>query len=390
MDKPGTLLEKIRREGGGPQPPAIPTVPRAQPDPAPPWQSKRPTGKPPERLTAIELMARTFEPTRFLVDGLLTGGLTILAGRPKHGKSWLSLILGYSIATGEPLDGRPVHQGEVLYLALEDRQQRLQERLGDLKADLGWTVPETLSFQTSSPKSSDGGLYHIAEWIEPRRQSARLVIVDTLVKFRDAAAGRNGASYAEDYAAVDGLKGLLDHYGVAGLVVTHTKKLKADDPFDEVTGTLGITGAADSIWVLDTETKGSSARLYATGRDLQDGTTPLTFNGKGRWLVGATAQGIDTAARGAAAPGGPAAGRAEAARQWLRSFLKTHAYPAKEVDAAGRAMGHTPNAIATAKTELKGWGEIRFQKDGAGAWWVGLGESGAWKRRPEDGAAIPD
>jgi hypothetical protein len=370
------------RQTGLPAPPVLP------------WKAVRQPGATPERVTAVELMEMEFPPVRFLVDGLLTGGLTILAGRPKHGKSWLSLILAYAVATGEALDGRAVHQGDVLYLALEDRRRRLQPRLASLRADLGWVVPETLHLQTDSPHASAGGLYHVAEWIEARRQTARLVIVDTLVKFRDPPRGSGGTSYAEDYAAVDGLKSLLDHYGVAGLVVTHTKKLKADDPFDEVTGTLGTTGAADSIWVLDTEAKGQSARLYATGRDAADGTTPLTFSGSGRWTLGASAPGIDLTARGAAAPGGPAAGRAEAARQWVRSFLREFAYPAREVDQAGRAAGHSPNAISTAKTQLgrEGTGEIRFQKDGAGAWWIGVGPPGSWKRRPEAGGAdrIPD
>ena len=90
-----------------------------------PWKAARQPGGPPARITAADLMLEEFPPPRFLVDGLLTAGLTVLAGKPKHGKSWLSLILGYGVATGEPIDGRAVHQGDVLYLALEDGRARL-------------------------------------------------------------------------------------------------------------------------------------------------------------------------------------------------------------------------------------------------------------------------
>jgi hypothetical protein len=358
-----------------------------------PWRAGK-FAAPPDGITAADLVAAAFDPPRFLFPGLMAEGLTILAGRPKHGKSWLALLLGWAVAGGFELDGRAALQGEVLYLALEDTRRRLQSRLAKLRDALGWFVPETLTLHTGWPRAGAGGLFHVADWIEARRTTARLVIVDTVAKFRDVPRGSNGASYAEDYAAVGGLKELLDHYGVSGLLVTHTRKLKADDPFDEVTGTLGSTGAADSTWVLDTASKGEAARLYVTGRDLPDATVPLTFAAdSGRWTLGETAQGIDLNARGAAAPGGPASGRVEACRAWLRSFLKEWAYPAREVEQAAKACGHSYSALRDAKAQLgkEGTGELWFQKvGGTGAeWWIGMGRPNTWKTRP-DVLPVPD
>lgn len=322
-------------------------------------------------------------------------GLTILAGRPKHGKSWLSLLLGWAVAGGFEVDGRPTLQGDVLYLALEDTRRRLQSRLAKLRDATGWFVPETLTLNTAWPRAGAGGLYHLAEWIEARRTTARLVIVDTVARFRDPAKGSGGATYAEDYLAVGGTKEVLDHYGVSGLFVTHTRKLKADDPLDEVSGTLGLTGAADSTWVLDTAAKGEAARLYVTGRDLPDATVPMTFAAdSGRWTLGEAAQGHDLNARGASAPGGPAAGRVDACRAWLRAFLKEWAYPAREVERAAKACGHSPSALRDAKSQLgrEGTGELRFNKVGGagGEWWMGMGHPTTWKTRPADGTPVPD
>lgn len=357
--------------------------------PPPPWRVVRPRGGPPPGITAADLFVKEFPPTQFVVDGLIGAGMTVLGGRPKGGKSWLALLAGWAVAAGYQLDDRQVWQGEVLYLALEDQEHRLKGRLHKLHSDLGWVVPETLTINTSWPNAGDGGLFHIADWLEARKGVARLVIVDILTKFRRPQKG-GGNSYADDYEAVGGLKELVDHYGASAVFIHHTRKLKAEDPFDELSGTYGISGPADTLAILDAD-GGGGARLYVRGRDLPESTTQLTYTrASGRWVLGATQEGIDVAARGAATPGGPAAGRAETARQWLRSFLKEYAYPAREVDKAGRAMGLTPNAIATAKTELKGLGEVKFRKDGADCWWVGLGEPATWKRRPEVSEPIPD
>ena len=361
----------------------------------PPWRAK-PKGAAPDGISAAELLNLTFDPPKFLVADLLAEGLTVLGGKPKHGKSWLALLLGWAVAAGESVDGRAALQGEVLYLALEDTRRRLQSRLAKLRDALGWTVPETLQLQTQWPRAADGGLYHVAEWCERHKGAARLVIVDTLAKFRQPPKG-SGNSYAEDYEAMGGLKGMLDHYGVSGLALHHTRKLKSDDPFDEISGTLAITGAADSIWMLDTQTKGEAARLYVTGRDLADATVPMAFTqGSGRWVVGASVDGIDTAGREVGKA--PASTKLDQCKQWLLEFLKDYAYPSKEIETAGKAAGFAPSTIRDAKVGLgkNGTGQVthrNFGGDQNNDWWSGLGPYGLWKRRPAHGGRsepIPD
>ena len=321
------------------------------------------------------------------MDGLLSEGLTVMGGKPKHGKSWLALLLGWAVAAGQSVDGRASWQGEVLYLALEDTRRRLQSRLAKLRDALGWPVPETLTLQTQWPRASDGGLYHVAEWLEARKNYARLVIVDTLAKFRAPQKG-SGNSYSDDYEAVGGLKEMLDHFGVSALMLHHTRKLRSEDPFDEISGTLAITGAADSIWMLDTQTKGGDARLYLTGRDLPDCTVPISFSpDSGRWLVAAGSEGIDTAGRDAA--GSPASTKLAQCKAWLLDFLRDYAHPSAEIEAAGKAAGFAPSTVRDAKVALgkNGTGQVTHRNFGGGQdndWWSGLGPSGLWKRRPLD------
>ena len=62
-------------------------------------------------ISAAELMDEPFNPTEYVVKGLLPKGLSILGGAPKIGKSWLVLDLCVRIATGTPLWGMDVQQG---------------------------------------------------------------------------------------------------------------------------------------------------------------------------------------------------------------------------------------------------------------------------------------
>ena len=83
--------------------------------------------------TADRLMAEEFAPPRWAVPGLIPEGLSLLAGAPKAGKSWLALNLALGIAAGAPVLGEvAVDPGEVLYLALEDTPRRLQSRMGKI------------------------------------------------------------------------------------------------------------------------------------------------------------------------------------------------------------------------------------------------------------------
>jgi len=65
-------------------------------------------------FTAADLGKRVFPPVDFTVEGLLVPALTLLAGAPKLGKSWLALQLGLSVAAGMPFLDRSTKQGKVL------------------------------------------------------------------------------------------------------------------------------------------------------------------------------------------------------------------------------------------------------------------------------------
>src|SRR3954453_4701824 len=158
-------------------------------------------------VSASALMAKEFPPTDYVVEGYIAEGLTVLAGRPKLGKSWLALDLAISVASGgAALGSVQVQQGSVLYLALEDNERRLKSRLSQrLQAR---PVPEGLVFATHCPRLDKGGTEAISGWLDGADQP-RLVIIDVFTKVRPESLGRESPHEA-DYRALAPLKRLAD------------------------------------------------------------------------------------------------------------------------------------------------------------------------------------
>ncbi|MGW1801901.1 AAA family ATPase [Streptomyces sp. NPDC001984] len=231
--------------------------------------------------TADQLMVAHFPEPKWAVPGILAEGVSVLAGPPKVGKSWLSLGLGLSVAAGgNAFDSVPVQGGPVLYLALEDTPRRLQTRMGKLLG--GQPAPAGLTLVTECPPFPQGGTEAIAQWLE-RHRDARMVVIDVFAKMRGQAPSGVSA-YDADYVAVGYAKRLADHYGVAVVLVHHVRKAGSDDFLTEVSGTNGIAGAADATLVLRRARGQADGILHVTGRDVDEAEYALSFQpASGAW-----------------------------------------------------------------------------------------------------------
>ncbi|MBY0527704.1 MAG: helicase RepA family protein [Gemmataceae bacterium] len=119
-----------------------------------------------ETFTAAELQAMRLDEPRCVVDGLISEGMGVLAGKPKLGKSWMALNISIAIASGDvALGGIPVDTGPVLYLALEDTKRRLQSRLAKLLGTGDVAAPADLTMAVQWARQDKGGLADIADWL---------------------------------------------------------------------------------------------------------------------------------------------------------------------------------------------------------------------------------
>jgi hypothetical protein len=72
--------------------------------------------------------------------------------------------------------------------------------------------------------------------------------------------------------------------GLAIVLVHHLRKMEAEDPLDTVSGTTGLTGAADTVMVLTRD--GQGCTLYGRGRDIDEIESAMQFDKTtGQWIV---------------------------------------------------------------------------------------------------------
>ncbi len=216
-------------------------------------------------VSMTELFDSVYQSKPPIVDDLLYRGTYLFVGAPKLGKSFLMAQIAYHVSTGTPLWGFPVRQGTVLYLALEDDFGRLQERLYRM---YGTAENENLYFSVSARQLGSGLDEQLTRFLREHPNTS-LIIIDTLQKVREV--GGDNYSYANDYQIITRLKSFSDAYGICLMVVHHTRKQKADDAFDMISGTNGLMGAADGAFLLQKEKRTSNAAtLEISGRDQQD------------------------------------------------------------------------------------------------------------------------
>src|SRR6266571_6790368 len=244
-------------------------------DQAEPFSSRgsQPASSPPQRgqpsiFSLPDLLSWELPPVRWTIPELLPEGLTLLAGKPKLGKSWQALSVALSIAAGGiALGAQPVTKGDVLYLALEDNARRLQARARRLLASMSET-PSNLEFALDWPRLGEGGLAYLEEYLKAHPQ-LRLVVIDTWARVAPPSGERRCSQYEGDYESLTPLKRLADTYHVSILAVHHLRKTGSSDVLDEIIGSTGVTGAVDGTMILKRDRGQTEATLFVTGRDVE-------------------------------------------------------------------------------------------------------------------------
>jgi len=216
-------------------------------------------------FTLKELMEEEFPPLKFLVQDILPEGLTILAGKPKIGKSILALNLSMSIAKGCLTLGKlSTEKTEVAYFALEDNKRRLKKRaLPILKENF----PENFTFFNSLLPLTKGGYEQLNSYLDSHPE-VKFIVIDTIGRIKPPS--YSGNSYEVDTQLYSKLHDIYLKRNVSVLVITHTKKQEALDFIDNVTGSAGSTGVADTVLVLSKNRTEKEAVLKVTGRDIEE------------------------------------------------------------------------------------------------------------------------
>lgn len=220
------------------------------------------------------LEQKQFPPLKFSVGDMLPEGLTIFGGKAKMGKSAAALNMALAVALGGKAFGKiDVAKADVLYIDLESGERRLKQRTQAMLQ--GQEFPDNLYYATKWKRLDNGGLLDIESFLQEHPNTA-LVVIDVFGKVRPAIQKYQNM-YDYDYMTVTALKELADQYHVSIMVLHHTRKADGGDVFDDLSGSSGLTGAADSVWILKRGRGQGEGTLNITSRDIEEKELAMSF-----------------------------------------------------------------------------------------------------------------
>lgn len=240
-------------------------------------------------MSADELKAHTFPPLRMIIQGLLPEGATLLAAKPKKGKSWLALQIAIAVANGGKFGGVQADQGGVLYFALEDKRQRIKQRIEILgEWPRNFNVIDELPVECY--RDQNAILQYIRELANRKRGGSaihdlRLIVIDTLAVIQPRLKrGDNEYLETRSFAQMFSDLGKELHAAIVG--VYHNRKGESEDPQDMIMGSNGLFAGVDGAFILHNQVGSDTTTLYVRHRDMQDKEIALQFDQSScRWEV---------------------------------------------------------------------------------------------------------
>jgi len=219
------------------------------------------------------LRTKIIAPLLFAIDAILPEGLVLFCGRAKSMKSWTMLLICYLVQNGMDALGRETTQGDCLYLGLEDSERRLKDREKKLGVDT-LTPPYV---DVDAPYLGMGLEDSLQKWIDVV-PNPRLIVIDTLARVKQAMGKRSGTAYDHDNETLRNIQKLAIKNGVTIVLVSHLNKAPQDYAFDKITGSTGLQGMCDAMWLCERGEHGSPSSLIGRGRDIHDFEYSLTWN----------------------------------------------------------------------------------------------------------------
>jgi len=320
------------------------------------------------------------------------GRITLVAGRPGVGKSFLTLDAAARVSTGTPwVDGSPCPQGSALLISAEDDPaDTIRPRLDAHRADVS-----RVHLLSSVRKVDNDGHYErlltltdvdAIETALERLSDCKLVVVDPVGNFLG---GRTDAHRDNEVRGVLApVAQLAEKHNVAVAVVAHTRKAGGNVADDLVLGSRAFTGIARAVWHLSRDPENKARRLLLPGKaNLSCEADGLAFSIVGdpphvSWERDPVEMSADDAlaAENRDRRRGPEAETLNSASAWLRSALVGGPRSAKDLlDEWKNGQGGSKRSLERAKQSI---GAEAYRPENPGPWWWRLPDNGG--RPPED------
>jgi len=230
-------------------------------------------------------------PPDFVVDGMIPVGLTFISGAPKIHKSFMALQLAEAVATGSDFLGHKTMKCSVAYLDLEGSKSRTAVRT----ARMGVELSDKVFITHRVKKRIADGLIDELRKLHHQHPDIRLIIIDTYSCARGQVKSVGANAYDSDVAILEPVQQMAVEENIAIVFVHHDKKGAgmAKDVFERISGTMGISGSADSVLTLVVDGKRTDGRAHLefTPRDARGGEMDLLFDEyRMQWSVNDTTE----------------------------------------------------------------------------------------------------
>lgn len=231
--------------------------------------------------SAFSLVERDLPDPKRLCEPWATEGVTLLAGRPKLGKTTFERQKLAAAATGAQfLDSKFSNPSLCAFLSLEEGETLTRLKLRQANFSEAALTNIQLHFEWARG-------WEAADMLDKylaANPDLEFIVIDSLSRFRAVPDARQ-SQFSADYEAMTFIHECSKkHPGVCIDVIHHTRKGKSDDPIDDVSGTYGLTAACDTVVVLRNHTEGAS--MYVAGRiwARDDNNFVLKREG-GKWIM---------------------------------------------------------------------------------------------------------
>ena len=225
-------------------------------------------------IDMVKLRTEDIPPLQFAIKPILPEGLVLFCGRAKSMKSWTMLLICYAVQNGMKFMDHESVQGDSLYLGLEDSKRRLKDR--ERKLNLNTLTPPYVDVE--APYLDMGLEESLQTWIDSV-PNPRLIVIDTLARVKGRTGfNKSGTAYDHDNETLRAIQNLAIRNGVTIVLVSHLNKAPQDYAFDKITGSTGLQGICDAMWLVERGEHGAQSTFIGRGRDIMDFEYSLTWN----------------------------------------------------------------------------------------------------------------
>lgn len=191
---------------------------------------------------------KSIKKPKLLIENLLPAdGITILAGEPKVGKTFLLQQLTYSISVENTFLGRNIEKTKVIYFSTENSAELLKDRLLNLGTNFGNSL-----YCYQCPMSIEDIKYTLAS-VKRAKKERILAIIDT---FQEVVYGNqkfNINAYNDTYNLGDIYKELSNEFNTTFILVIHLNK-NENNSFKRIMGSTGLRAVTSANITLEKET----------------------------------------------------------------------------------------------------------------------------------------